>query len=332
MRFYQFLLSRLLVFVCVIFVGVTVVFFVPRLLPSDPVDAMLASILSQSNFISPEAIEAMRETLNVAYGLDGTLWEQYTGFLWRAIFTQDFGPSFSQYPTNVSVLIGRALPWTMGLLLSTTVISWVLGNFIGLLAGFRKGKWYAHIMEYIAIFLYPIPYYIFALVLIILFAYVLPIFPLAVTIRTSGFTWEHIANILYNSALPALSMILVGTGWWVISMMTLASNTAEEDYVGFARLKGLSERRIMYRYVRPNAALPQVTMLALRLGGVFGGAMITEMLFTYPGIGMLIYTGIVQNDYNLIMGSVTISIVAVATATFIVDILYPFMDPRVRLR
>ena len=146
-RFYQFLLSRLLVFVCVIFVGVTVVFFVPRLLPSDPVDAMLASILSQSNFISPEAIEAMRETLNVAYGLDGTLWEQYTGFLWRAIFTQDFGPSFSQYPTNVSVLIGRALPWTMGLLLSTTVISWVLGNFIGLLAGFRKGKWYAHIME-----------------------------------------------------------------------------------------------------------------------------------------------------------------------------------------
>ena len=168
--------------------------------------------------------------------------------------------------------------------------------------------------------------------MIILFAYVLPIFPLAVTIRTSGFTWEHIANILYNSALPALSMILVGTGWWVISMMTLASNTAEEDYVGFARLKGLSERRIMYRYVLPNAALPQVTMLALRLGGVFGGAMITEMLFTYPGIGMLIYTGIVQNDYNLIMGSVTISIVAVATATFIVDILYPFMDPRVRLR
>ena len=332
MRFHQFLLSRLLVFICVIMVGVTVVFFVPRMLPSDPVDAMLASIMSQSNFLSPEAIDEMRETLNVAYGLDGSLWEQYTGFLKRAIFTQDFGPSFSQYPTKVSALISRAIPWTMGLLLSTTIISWLLGNFIGLMAGFRKGKWYSHVMEYIAIFLYPIPYYIFALILIILFAYLLPIFPLAATFRSPGFTWEYVLSILYNSTLPALSMILVGTGWWVISMMTLSGNIAEEDYVTFARLKGLSERKIMLRYVLPNAALPQITMLALRLGGVFGGAMVTEMLFAYPGVGMLIYTGIVQNDYNLIMGAVTISIVAVASATFIIDILYPFIDPRVRLR
>ena len=332
MRFYQFLLSRLLVFVCVILLGVTVVFFVPRMLPSDPVDATLAMIMSQSNFISPEAIEEMRETLNVAYGLDGSLWQQYTSFLTRAIFSQDFGPSFSQYPTKVSTLISNALPWTMGLLLSTTVISWLLGNFIGLLAGFRKGKWYSHVLEYIAIFLYPIPYYIFALVLIIVFAYLIPIFPLAATIRGSGFNWAYISNVLYNSALPALSMILVGTGWWVISMMTLSGNIAEEDYVGFARLKGLSERRIMWRYVMPNAALPQITMLALRLGTVFGGAMVTEMLFAYPGVGMLIYTGIVQNDYNLIMGAISISIVAVAAATFVVDILYPFIDPRVRLK
>ena len=125
-------------------------------------------------------------------------------------------------------------------------------------------------------------------------------------------------------------MILLGLGWWVISMKTLAGNVAEEEYVNFARLKGLSERKIMTGYVMPNATLPQITMLALQIGRVFGGALVTEILFSYPGIGMLIYSGIVQNDYNLIMGSISVSIVAVALATLVIDLVYPFLDPRVR--
>jgi peptide/nickel transport system permease protein len=246
------------------------------------------------------------------------------------LLTRDFGPSFSQYPIPVIELIARALPWTMGLMMTTIVVSWIVGNLIGLLAGFRKEKWFSKVLESASIVLYPIPYYIVALILIILLAHVFPIFPLATSVRGRGFNLEHIASILYNSFLPGISMVLVGTGWWVISMKTLAGGLAEEDSVNFARLKGLPENTIMMRYVMPAALLPQVTSLALRIGGLFGGALVTEILFSYPGLGMLVYSGIAQNDYNLIMGTISISIVAVAAATFVVDLLYPFIDPRIR--
>ncbi|KIL38018.1 ABC transporter permease [Gordoniibacillus kamchatkensis] len=332
MDFYKFLLSRILTFVLVVFIGITAVFFVPRFLPSDPVEAMIGQLTSKSAFMDPKAIETMRTTLNESFGLQGSLLQQYFGFFKRVLITHDFGPSLANYPAPVGELIGRALPWTMGLLLTSTIISWAIGNVVGLLAGFRKEKAYSKLLEAISIALYPIPYYIFALVLIMVFAYIVPIFPLSSTFQGDGFTWERIKSLVVGSTLPALSMILVGTGWWVISMKTLSAGIAEEDYVHFARLKGLKERKIMSRYVLPNAALPQVTMLALQLGTIFNGALVTEILFGYPGVGTLIYTGILQADYNLIMGTITISILAVAGATFVVDFLYPFLDPRVRYK
>lgn len=332
MGFYKFLVSRVITFFLVVFIGLTTIFFVPRFLPSDPVEAMIGQMMSKSSFMEPEAVDSLRKSLNQSFGLEGTLWQQYSGFVKRIIFSQDFGPSLAMYPTPVNQLIGQSLPWTMGLLLCSTVIAWVIGNLIGLLAGYRRDKAYSKVLESIAIVLYPIPYYIFALLLIMLFAYLIPLFPLSATFQGSGFTWEHIRSIVYNSALPALSMILIGTGWWVISMKTLSSGIAEEDYVFFARLKGLKENRIMMRYVLPNAALPQMTMLALQLGTIFNGALITEILFGYPGVGTLIYNGILQADYNLIMGTITVSIVSVAAATFLVDLLYPFLDPRVRYK
>lgn len=330
MRFAKFLMSRVFVCFCVIFLGTTIIFIVPRLLPSDPVDAMMAQLASQSGFMEPQAVELIRESLTESFGLEGSNFSQYVSFLKRVVLTRDFGPSFSQYPVPVSELVAKALPWTMGLLMTTTVLSWLIGNAVGLVAGFRKEKLYSRVLESISIVLYPIPYYVFALILIILFAYIFPVFPLATSVRGTGFTWEHVKSIVYNSLLPALSMILLGLGWWVISMKTLAGNVAEEEYVNFARLKGLSERKIMTGYVMPNATLPQITMLALQIGRVFGGALVTEILFSYPGIGMLIYSGIVQNDYNLIMGSISVSIVAVALATLVIDLVYPFLDPRVR--
>ncbi|MFC5452911.1 ABC transporter permease [Paenibacillus aestuarii] len=332
MGFYKFLLSRVVTFLLVVFIGITTVFFVPRFLPSDPVEAMIGQMTSKSAFMDPKAVATLRETLNQSFGLEGSAFEQYLGFFKRVVITHDFGPSLANYPAPVNELIGRALPWTMGLLLTSTLISWVIGNAIGLLAGFRKNKMYSKALEAISIALYPIPYYIFALVLIMLFAYVLPIFPLSANFQGHGFTWPHIKSLIINSTLPALSMILVGTGWWVISMKTLSAGIAEEDYVHFARLKGLKESKIMSKYVLPNAALPQVTMLALQIGTIFNGALVTEILFGYPGVGTLIYSGILQADYNLIMGTITISIIAVAGATFIVDLLYPFLDPRVRYK
>lgn len=330
MKFLKFLGSRLLTYVFVILLGMTAVFFIPRFMPSDPVEAMLGQMMSKSSTMDPTAVDAMRQTLNENFGLEGTIIEQYVGFMKRVILTQDFGPSLTMYPVPVKDLIAKALPWTMGLLMCSTLIAWLIGNGIGLLAGIKKNKLYSKVFEGIAICIYPIPYYIFALVLIMLFAYIIPIFPLAANFNVTGFSWESVKTVVWNSILPALSLILTGTGWWVISMTTLSRNANEEDYASFARMKGLSEGKVISRYILPNTVLPQITMLALQLGTIFNGSLITEILFNYPGIGSLIHRGILQADYNLIMGSITVSIFAVATATLIVDLIYPFIDPRVR--
>jgi peptide/nickel transport system permease protein len=332
MNFLKFFLSRLLTFVLVVLIGVTVIFFVPRFMPSDPVEAMIFKIQAQSSTMDPVAVQAMRDSLNDAFGLQGSLGSQYVGFLKRVLLTRDFGPSLTAYPTPVIEMIGRAVPWTFGLLMFSTFIAWFFGNLVGLIAGFRRKKLYSKILESIAIVFYPIPYYMFALALIMLFCFIFPVFPLSFTIVGSPATLAFWRNVIRNSFLPSLSIILTGFGWWVISMKTIATGISEEDYVYFARLKGLSEKKIMVGYVLPNATLPQITMLALQIGTIFNGSLITEMLFGYPGLGGLIYRGILQADYNLIMGTITISIIAIALTTFVVDILYPFFDPRIRYK
>ncbi len=332
MPFLKYFLSRLIVLLLVIFIGLTTVFFLPRFLPSDPVAGVMAQIQSNASFMEPAAVEKMRQTLSETFGLTGTLWQQYVAFLKRAVFTFDFGPSLSMYPTPVIELIKNVLPWTIGLMLTTTILSWLIGNAIGLLAGFRPGKFYSKVLEAAAIFLYPQPYYIFALILIMLFAYIFPVFPLTTVVQGVPWSFEFIKSVLYNSFLPAMSMILIGTGWWVLSMKTISMSVAEEDYVNFARLKGLPENRIMTQYVARNALLPQITTLSLHLGGIFGGAIVTEILFSYPGVGSLIYNAVMQSDYNLIMGTIALSIIAIAGMNFLIDILYPFLDPRIRHR
>ncbi len=330
MPFLKFFISRFITFVLVVFIGMTTVFLLPRFMPSDPVENVIAQIQTNSSFMDPASVEQMRQVLMENFGLTGSMWEQYVSFLKRVLLTFDFGPSLSMYPIPVMELIGDVLPWTFGLLLTTTVMSWLIGNFIGLLAGIRPNKASSKTLEAIAIFLYPQPYYVFALILIMLFSYVWPIFPLSTVVRGEPWSWEFIKSVVYNSFLPAVSMILIGTGWWVLSMKTISMSVAEEDYVHFARLKGLSQNKIMGSYVLRNALLPQITTLSLHLGGIFSGAVVTEILFSYPGIGTLIYNAILQSDYNLIIGTISMSILAISVMTFLIDMIYPFLDPRIR--
>jgi len=333
MRFLTFLLSRLVTYVLVVWIGVTMVFLVPRFLPSSPVEAMLAKVAAQGQYMEAAQMEALRASLLETFGLRGTLFQQYTGFFKRVLLTGDFGPSFSAFPTPVSRLVGQALPWSLGLLLASSVIGWILGNAIGLVAGYRRQTVASKTLEMVAMLIYPIPYYIFALVLIILFTYVWKIFPFSFYVDASKpFGLSLIGDIVYQSTLPALSIIAVNLGWWVISMKALSASVAEEDFVTFARLKGVSEPRIMTHYVARNALPPQVTILALRLGTIFNGALITEILFGFPGVGTLIYSSAVQADYNLMLGTISFSVIAVATATLIVDLTYPLLDPRIRYR
>ena len=328
----RYLVSRLVGYIGVILFGVSFIFFLPRFLPSDPVEAMLGKIMSQGQYMEESQVNALRSSLTDAFGLSGSLIEQYGRFMKRVLLTGDFGPSLAMYPTPVSELIRSSLPWTFGLLLSAVLIAWLFGNALGLIVGTRP-KWrISRVLEAVAIVVYPVPYYVLGLVLSIFFCYIWPIFPLTTSVQGTPWTWEFAVSVAYNSFLPALSIVLVTFGWWLLSMRALSAGVAEEEFVQYARLKGVSEGRLMSNYILRNALLPQVTFLALQLGLMFNGSIICEILFAYPGVGGLIYTAVIQGDYNLLMGTVATSIIAVATATLLVDLIYPLIDPRIRYR
>lgn len=329
----QYITSRVGAYLIVLFVGVTITFFLPRLMPSDPIEGYIAQMQNQAGqSMNPETIEKLRQSLRELYGLEGSIGTQYVNYLKRVFLTFDFGPSLSAYPKPVSEFIMMALPWTLGLLATTTLISWTLGNLVGLLAGFFHNNRAATMLEVIGVVLYPIPYYITALVMLLLFAYIWPIFPLSTTIRPGPLTLENIGVILRQSFLPAMTLVLAGFGWNILGMKALAFATKEEAYVTFARLKGTRPQTIMLGYVFRNAILPQITALALSLGTVFNGALLTEMLFSYPGMGLLLRTAIGSADFNMLYGTITMSIVAVSTAALVIDLLYPLFDPRIRYR
>lgn len=333
MGFLQYLAKRIVVYFVVLFTGITITFFIPRLLPVNPVDSYIAQMQSQAGqTLTPQALQKLRESLQELYGLKGSLFTQYLNYLKRIFLGFDFGPSLSSYPRPVSEMIFAALPWTIGLLVTTTLLAWLIGNLIGLVAGYFHNRRAATALEVIGIVLFPIPYYIMALSVILIFAYVWPIFPLVATFQTGHLSFAQVGSILYNSTLPALTLVLAGFGWNILSMKSLAYATKEEPYAVFARLKGTSDWTRMTSYVFRNAMLPQITSLVLSIGTIFSGALLTEILFSYPGLGLLMRSAVGSGDYNLLYGTINVSIIAVATAGLILDLLYPLFDPRIRYR
>ena len=324
-----YLARRLAQFVLVVFIGINIAYLITHLTPIDPVEQAIASatMIGQS---SPEMVEGLRKTLRELYGLEGSAFEQYVAF-WRRLATGDFGPSLSAFPTPVSTLIWQALPWTVGLLVCSIVIAWGVGNFLGGLAGYYRGNLLLKLVGIAAMSLQPIPYYVVAFILLILFGFVWPILPISggadMNIERSGFAF--IVSIVKHSILPVLSLVLVGMGAWFIGMRSLVSNIVNEDYVTYAEFGGVSRRRILFSYVMRNALSPQVTGLALSLGAIFNGAIITEVVFGYPGLGTLLVRAVNAGDYSLVLGITSVSIFAVAAAILVIDLIYPLLDPRV---
>lgn len=329
----RYLIPRLISFVLVIFLGITAVFFIPRFTPGDPVQRTIAELQSHGSYLDPASIDKMVEDLREMYGLGGSMLEQYGAF-WKRVFTGDFGVSFFQFPVPVRELISTALPWTAGLLIWSTLLSWVLGNLIGGLAGyFSRNRW-SRALDTVAMIIRPMPYYIFALMLLILFAYVVRLFPIAGGTdigRRAALSWAFVSDVLRHAFLPALSMVVLGTAVTFQTMKLIVQNVNAEDFIQYAKLGGVKERRIVSRYVIRNAMLPQITNLALALGQILSGALITEIVFSYPGLGTLLFNAIVTGDYNLIMGITAMSILAITTAILVIDLAYPLFDPRVRL-
>lgn len=329
--FKSYILPRLVQWVMVIFIGVTVTFLIPRLSPVNPVDQAIVRATAFQT-LSPEATLALRESLMDLYGLDGSLWDQYVSF-WQRVIRADLGPSFTSFPNTVNMMIGKAIGWTVGLLGTTVLIAWGLGIILGGLAGYFQDRWWSKLLENTLVVIYPIPYYIIAFVLLMVLAYYFPIFPLVGGGKgTPSFTWNYISSLLEHSFLPGLSIILGATAFRFIMAKALATVEVSSDHVKYAEMAALPKRKILFSYVIRNTMLPQVTDLGLSLGAIFEGALITEVVFGYPGIGNALYVGIISADYNMIMGVTLLSIVGIATASLIVDLTYPFFDPRVRYR
>lgn len=328
----RYLIPRLISYFLVIWLGITVVFLIPRLIPNDPVMNMINQMRARGSTLEPGTMDGIINDLTEMYGLGGSTLEQYRD-VWVRLAHGDLGVSFFQFPARVTDLIANALPWTLGLLLTTTAISWILGNIVGGLAGYYTRRSWSRTLDAAAMVIRPMPYYIFSFVLLLLFAYIKRWFPVTGGASLGAlpeFTWAYIKDVLWHSFLPGLSLSALGMAVNFQVMKLLVQNINAEDYVQYARLGGVTDTRIVGKYVIRNALLPQITGLALSFGQIFSGALITEIVFGYPGVGMLLYRAIINGDYNLIMGITMLSIVGITTAMLIVDLTYPLLDPRVR--
>ncbi len=328
----RYLIPRFLQFLTIIFIGITVTFIIPRLSPTDPVEAQISMMMARGESIDPASIASMREALTDMYGLSGSPLQQYFAF-WGRLFRGDLGPSLANFPTPVSAMIGQAMPYTLSLLIPAVLISWVFGNLFGTWSSYYPKNKLLSVIEVIGQAVRPIPYYIVAIVLLVVFAFFIPIFPFSgaypIGTRPSwslAFLWIYIKH----SILPASTLVLVGFGAWFIGMKSLTSNIISEDYVVYAETTGMKESKILNHYIMRNALLPQLTGLAMSLGTVFSGALIMEIVFGFPGIGSLTWNAVTRNDYSMIMGIAIYSIIGVAVTVFLVDIIYPLFDPRVR--
>ena len=330
----KYLLTRFLQFLIVIFLSVTLVFIIVRMMPSDPVEKTIAQITSTGTFLDPADVEKMIKSLREMYGLEGSILSQYFQ-TWKRLLTLNFGPSLSFFPTPVSSIIKESVFWTIGLLGVVILVSWVIGNVLGVIAGYYSKKLPVamKLIDLIFMVIRPIPYYILAFIFLVLFSYLIPAFPSQGAYSVGmipGFNLPFIIDVLKHATLPALSMILLQTTMWFQSMKIISTGVANEDFVIYAKYGGIPNRKIIFKYVFRNALLPQVTSLSLSLGRIFGGALITEIVFSYPGLGGTLYSAIMSSDYNLIIGIVLFSIVAVSLGTLILDFIYPLFDPRIR--
>ncbi len=324
-----YLIRRAGMFVFTVWLSSTLIFIVPHLAPGDPIRAMVARLTAQQGYVegSAQMIAAWRER----FGLDDPLPIQYVRYL-RNMVTLDLGFSLSQFPVEVSEMIARAIPWTIGLLAVATIISFLLGTLIGALLAWRRTPALLRLFLPLTLTFTSIPFYILGIFLLYVFAFGLNWFPIGGSSARGiepGLTWEFIRSVVHHGTLPALSIVIASMGFWALGMRGMMITVEGEDYLTLARAKGLNPLRILLRYEIRNAVLPQVTGLALSLGGIVGGTILVEYIFGYPGMGNLLYRAITNSDHTVIQGVTFILIITSATAVLLIDLIYPFLDPRI---
>ncbi|MBE3575273.1 MAG: ABC transporter permease [Firmicutes bacterium] len=322
----KYVLRRVLFLLVTAWAALTINFILPRLMPGNPAEVMIAKFQGR---LTPQAIHA----LEIAFGINvhQSLWAQYVDYF-RRILTGDFGVSVSYFPATVSQVLGQAIPWTVGLVGVTTVIAFAVGTLLGIGSAWKRNTLAGDAVVPVALFLNSIPYFWLGLLVLYLFGFVLGWFPISnaydTSTQLSGLALA--ASILYHAVLPAVTIIISAAGGWLLTMRNNMVSVLSEDYIAFAHAKGLPPRQVEYRYAARNAILPSFTGFAMAIGFVIGGALLTEIIFSYPGVGYLLYQAVQSLDYPLMQAIFLFITVAVLVANFVMDLLYVFLDPRVR--
>jgi peptide/nickel transport system permease protein len=322
----RYVLRRLGLYTVAAWAAVTLGFVLPRLMPGDPATTLLARLRGR---LSPAALTAMRDALGFA---DGSLVHQYAVY-WRHLLDGDLGRSVAYYPVPVGEVIGTGLGWTVLLVGSAVLISFVLGTWLGVLAAWRRGGLIDRALPPVLALLGAVPYFWLAMLALFVFGYGLGWFPLGHAYsleRDPAWSLSFAADVARHAALPALALVAATLGGWMLGMRNSMVALLDADFIKLAWAKGLPEQKIMLRYAARNALLPSVTGFGMALGFVLSGSLLTEIVFSYPGLGFLIVQAVRNQDYALMQGLFLCITLAVLATNFLVDVAYVWLDPRTR--
>ena len=321
----SYLLRRIGFYLVTAWAAITLNFFIPRFMPGNPVELLISHFKGR---ISPDAIKS----LGALFGLSHqSILSQYLTY-WNDLFHGNMGISFTYFPSSVTSVVLAALPWTLVLVGTATIISFVLGTVAGVIVGARRGSWLDVTLP-ISTFFSAIPYFWFALVILYFLTLVVHWFPMSGGYGSTaviGWNWAFLSSAAYHAVLPAVTIIVTSIAGWLLGMRNMMIVTLDEDYIILAEAKGLSKARINFVYAARNAILPSLASFALSLGFVVSGAILVEIVFSYPGIGYVLFAAVNNDDYPLMQGVFLIITLAVLLANIVADAFYVLLDPRTR--
>ncbi len=322
----RFLLRRTIFYALTAWAAVTINFIIPRLMPGDPVKAIMAKYQGR---LDSSAEQAIRTLLGLQE--DKSIWQQYVEY-WQLLLHGNLGVSFQFFPTPVADIIRQALPWTVGLVGLATIVSFTIGTLVGTGIGWRRGTWADQLLP-LSTFFSAVPYFWLGLICIAVFSVGLGWFPTNGSYDRAlipSLNAEFIGSVLYYGILPAVTIVVSSIAGWILGMRNMMVTVSSEDYVTVAQAKGLSERRVLFGYAARNAILPQVSSFALSLGFIVGGTLVMEMVFSYQGIGYVLYQAVTTHDYPLMQGCFLVITLSVLAANILADFVYAALDPRTR--
>ena len=323
----SYLLRRLEFFAITLWAALTINFILPRLMPGNPAEAMMVRFHGRA---SPQAVKVMETALGLH--TDQNILQQYLSYLGNTA-RGDLGTSVTFFPSSVGKVVMLALPWSIGLVGTATVIAFVLGTLVGMLAAWRRGGLFDALLPPIFIVISAFPYFWIALISLLIFSLTLNWFPLGFGYELSSsinLSWSFAGEVVWHAFLPALTIVITSIGGWILTMRNTMLTTLAEDYVKMARAKGLSPLRIMLMYAGRNAILPNLTGFAMSLGFVISGAILVEIVFNYPGVGFMLLQAVNNEDFALMQALFLLITVAVLVAVLFADVLTAWLDPRTR--